>query len=218
MTPNKGIAEILYTITKIIQAKDDRFNFDGKRYKLFLKGSGSLYESKQYLELLYTDLVNRKFITEEEMFNTVKNHIIFYDLTLGYNDGNSLSINELYNISNYYISPYTGEGFNIPVLEALSVGVKVIVPETGSTSDFIDKIKELYPEFVISVGSTVVESGGKFMNNINVNDVLIKLANNPVNRPDPTALRNYIIENYSWKTITEQVIRYIDRILGESKE
>ena len=46
-------------------------------------------------------------------------------------------MNLLYNIADLYISPYRGEGFNMPVLEAMSVGLPVLVSAGGSTDDFV---------------------------------------------------------------------------------
>jgi glycosyltransferase involved in cell wall biosynthesis len=42
----------------------------------------------------------------------------------------------LYRASDVYVSPYRGEGFNLPVLEAMACGVPVIVTRGGSTDDF----------------------------------------------------------------------------------
>ena len=44
----------------------------------------------------------------------------------------------LYNVADYYLSPYRAEGFNLPVIEAIACGTKVIVTEGGATDDFCD--------------------------------------------------------------------------------
>ena len=52
---------------------------------------------------------------------------------------NTMSISEirnLYNVADFYVSPYRAEGFNLPVIEAIACGTKVIVTEGGSTDDF----------------------------------------------------------------------------------
>jgi glycosyltransferase involved in cell wall biosynthesis len=45
----------------------------------------------------------------------------------------------LYRSSDLLVSSYRGEGFNLPVLEAMATGLPVIVTEGGSTDDFCDK-------------------------------------------------------------------------------
>lgn len=53
--------------------------------------------------------------------------------------GSSLSqarLARLYGVADCYVSPYRAEGFNLPVLEALSCAVPVIVTDGGSTDDF----------------------------------------------------------------------------------
>ena len=44
----------------------------------------------------------------------------------------------LYNISDWYVSPYRAEGFNLPVCEALVCGTPAIVTEGGATDDFVN--------------------------------------------------------------------------------
>lgn len=53
----------------------------------------------------------------------------------------SLSLEQLrslYGVADYYVSPYRAEGFNLPVIEAIACGTKVIVTTGGSTDDFCD--------------------------------------------------------------------------------
>ncbi len=53
----------------------------------------------------------------------------------------TLSIEQLrtlYNVADYYLSPYRAEGFNLPVIEAMACGTKVIVTDGGATDDFCD--------------------------------------------------------------------------------
>lgn len=45
-------------------------------------------------------------------------------------------ISELHQASNCYVSPYSYEGFNLPVLESMAVGGVGLVSEGGSTDDF----------------------------------------------------------------------------------
>ena len=42
----------------------------------------------------------------------------------------------LFGVADRYVSPYRAEGFNLPVLEALSCGTPVIVSSGGATDDF----------------------------------------------------------------------------------
>jgi len=53
----------------------------------------------------------------------------------------SLSSNELAELmacADVYVSPYKAEGFNLPVLESMALGVPVIVTKGGPTDDFVD--------------------------------------------------------------------------------
>lgn len=46
----------------------------------------------------------------------------------------------IYTAADCLVQPYRGEGFCLPVLEAMACGVPAIVPEGGSTDDFVDEM------------------------------------------------------------------------------
>jgi glycosyltransferase involved in cell wall biosynthesis len=46
----------------------------------------------------------------------------------------------IYTASDCYVHPYRGEGFCMPVLEAMACGLPVIVPQGGATDDFVDEV------------------------------------------------------------------------------
>jgi FkbM family methyltransferase len=51
-------------------------------------------------------------------------------------DLNLAQLRELYCAADYYVSPYRGEGFNLPVIEAIACGTTPIVTQGGATDDF----------------------------------------------------------------------------------
>ena len=54
----------------------------------------------------------------------------------------TLSIDQLrslYNVADFYVSPYRAEGFNLPVIEAMACGTPAIVTDGGSTDDFCNE-------------------------------------------------------------------------------
>ncbi|MBV8245956.1 MAG: glycosyltransferase family 4 protein [Candidatus Eremiobacteraeota bacterium] len=61
----------------------------------------------------------------------------------------------LYRACDAYVHPYRGEGFGLPVLEAMACGLPVVVTEGGSTDDFVDEAVGLQIRAVHrSIGST----------------------------------------------------------------
>lgn len=45
-------------------------------------------------------------------------------------------LRNLYNVADFYLSPYRAEGFNLPVIEAMACGTQAIVTGGGATDDF----------------------------------------------------------------------------------
>ncbi len=65
-------------------------------------------------------------------------------------------IASLYRACDVYVSPYRGEGFSLPTLEAMACGVPVVVTEGGATDDFVDdSYGWLIPSVPISIGEEI---------------------------------------------------------------
>ncbi len=58
----------------------------------------------------------------------------------------------LYGSVDSYVSPYRAEGFNLPVIEAIASGTKVIVTKGGATDDFCDT------DTALMIESSIVEN------------------------------------------------------------
>jgi glycosyltransferase involved in cell wall biosynthesis len=216
MTQNKGIMLIL-------QAMNILVNMNGyKEYKLLLKGTGDLYTSKQFLENYFEQLRANNVLTKEQMENLLTNHIIFSDKTLSYE-----SVNDLFNASDLYISPYLAEGFNLTVLESLSAGLPVLVPETGSTKQYIDDIKANNgSDYVIHVKSNVIKfDNGMMQNNIDLINLLEILVNKreyinlmkTKRYENYNALKTYINNDYSWEHVADLLYGYLNEIKNKRK-
>jgi glycosyltransferase involved in cell wall biosynthesis len=216
MTQNKGILLILEVLNCIV-------NKMGKtHYKLMLKGMGDLYQTKTFLELYMEEMVKKGIIMRNEMVTLLEKHIIFTDKTLSYE-----KINDLYNAADMYVSPYLAEGFNMTTLEALSAGLPVLVPMTGSTKEYIEDIynnggKE-FITYVKSVEVQVTMSGFK-QNHIKVEELMNTLVEREqyINRMKDDRYKYngvkdlYIRENYSWYKVAELLYKYFEEIKRSS--
>ena len=56
------------------------------------------------------------------------------------NNLNCEQINDLYGISDCYVSPYLAEGFGLTPLEASSSGTPIVITKGGSTDDYFSPI------------------------------------------------------------------------------
>ena len=123
MTENKGIKELILAFS-ILRKKN-------KNIKLILKDQSNLYDifAKSHIQHLknskFKDLINEEIIS----------NIIFIS-----NNLNCEQINDLYGISDCYVSPYLAEGFGLTPLEASSSGTPIVITKGGSTDDYFSPI------------------------------------------------------------------------------
>jgi glycosyltransferase involved in cell wall biosynthesis len=201
MTMNKGIFLILEALHHLV-------NIRKMPFKLLLKGMTDLYKSREFVDSYINHLG----------YNTtnLKSHIIFVDGTLNYDE-----INDLFNASDLYISPYLAEGFGLTMLEALASGLRVLVPRTGSASDYIDPIYKNGGEpYIYYVDSVVIQDGaGLYKNQIDTSSIINILSKNISNikttLDDKTylLLKKYIKKNYSWYKISTDLYNYFRDII-----
>ena len=117
MTANKNPDLLILAFEDLTK----RFN----NLKLVLKGNDDLYRSE--LLLLSSPTTGAVFqrLRSEGLIEYYGGQMSFSEIAL------------LHQLSDTYVSPYSFEGFNLPVLEAMSVGNPVVVTRGGSTDDFV---------------------------------------------------------------------------------
>lgn len=213
MTQNKGIMEILLAMHILVN------KMNVKNIKLVLKGTGDLYECKGMLENYFNMLMQKGMLNNSD-FDSVSRNIIFTEQTL-----TCSRINDLYNACDIYVSPYIAEGFNLTVLESIAAGMKVIVSDNGSTSDFVDNILNNVrnsDKFIYKIKTKVVKMDDDKESNllqVDFNDFvnqIIKCISSPSDGSlDPgncNELVSYIDKMYSWKFVCKELIDYFNQI------
>lgn len=207
MTTNKGILLILEVLNILVNKMRKTY------YKLMLKGSDDLYKCKQFLEKYFEDFKMQGQMSQLEIDNLLNNNIIFTSKTLSYS-----KINDIFNASDLYISPYLCEGFNLVALETLTSGLSVLVPRTGSTKEFIEAIyNNGGDEYITYVDSEVViDSNGMCQNHINLQNLLNTLLNTDFKKEKKNyqQMVNYINKELSWDKVSELLLDYFNEILN----
>ena len=132
MTANKGIDTLLKAFVTIAENYPDAH--------LVLKGLGALYPSSQFFQAQAANLTP----AEKKL---IEPRIRYFSNTLNFKN-----MAYLYQALDAYVSPYTAEGFNLPVLEAIACGMPVICTEGCPTNDFTE------PDFALKIASERVEA------------------------------------------------------------
>ena len=132
-------------------------------------------------------------------------------------------INNLYNASDLYVSPYLAEGFGLTILESLASGLNVLVPKTGSTKEYVEAIHQNGgSDFIFYVESRIIEQEQgkrKFFNKIEIEDLVNVVINNEhkfKNVKDNVQMFHFIQNNYSWYNVCNQLYDYFNEIINNN--
>jgi len=130
----------------------------------------------------------------------------------------------LYRACDMFVSPYRGEGFSIPTLEAMASGLPVIVTKGGATDDFTYDQNAWY----INSELKLFEQN---QNNVNPNsnnniidnetyllepdyaelvETLDFVARNPENNFSMGLIGYYVSKNWTWKHSTMKILNRLD--------
>jgi glycosyltransferase involved in cell wall biosynthesis len=216
MTQNKGIMEILLAMHILVN------KMNVKNIKLVLKGTGDLYECKSMLENYFNMLMQQGMLNSGD-FDSVSRNIVFTEQTL-----TCSRINDLYNACDIYVSPYIAEGFNLTVLESIAAGMKVIVSDKGSTSDFVDNILTNVPnsdKFIYKIKTEIVkmnpqsqgDNGGNLLQvdfNDFVNQIIKCIQATSSGHTSSGHTSSYIDKMYSWKFVCRELLDYFNQIVN----
>lgn len=119
MTENKGVSGLIRAFAQVHSVYPETL--------LVLKGSDGLFDSRGILTGVFS-----------KMSGSLPAQLLSCIEYRG-EDVSFSALASLYQAADVYVSPYLGEGFNMPVLEAMASGLPVICTKGGATDDFIDE-------------------------------------------------------------------------------
>ncbi|MEB3277875.1 MAG: glycosyltransferase [Lyngbya sp.] len=169
--------------------------------RLVLKGRDAIFPSKESIQKASKDI-----LTETEI-ERIKSRMYYIGESLS-----ALEMAELFQAADAYISPYSAEGFNLPVLEAMACGLPVICTDGGSTDDFV------HPEFVWKIESKLkmmTEKNGdiKFYLEPNTQHLIelmeAMIENSSFRNQAYQNLPPFVANNFTWKHVVDQLLTVI---------
>jgi glycosyltransferase involved in cell wall biosynthesis len=116
----------------------------------------------------------------------------------------------LYGAADLYVSPYRAEGFNLPVMEAMACGTRVLVTGGGATDDFFEpSFGEKLKSTPADPAVTGIPTKGKYLEP-DYEDLKMKLRD-ALSRPEnggrilDDGVRHFA-RSWTWKSATEQLL------------
>ncbi len=169
--------------------------------RLVLKGRDAIFPSKESIQK-----ASKNVLTEAEV-ERVKARTYYIGHSLS-----ALEMAELFQAADAYVSPYSAEGFNLPVLEAMACGLPVICTEGGPTDDFVQ------PECVWKIESKlkmIAEKNGDIKCFLEPNTQHLLQLMEAILQDSSFRLQAYkkgprVVENrFTWKQVVDQLMKVL---------
>ncbi|MBL7998115.1 MAG: glycosyltransferase [Candidatus Kapabacteria bacterium] len=231
--PN-GIDPELFTPAGIIPqlptTKRFKFLFVGgtifrKGIDILLEAYVNAFTAQDDVTLIIKDMGGDSFYkgqTAEHLIAEIRKNpnapeILYMDSTL-----TDEQLAQLYRACDVFVSPYRGEGFSLPTLEAMACGLPVIVTKGGSTDDFVDEtVGWTIPAEKRSIGITIdghelAEPAWLLEPDAAVLESTLQyVVNNPQERiPKGISAAHRARTDWTWTTATLQVLTRLDILYG----
>lgn len=132
--------------------KTFRFLFVGgtihrKGFDRLLESYINTFTSDDDVALVVKDMGTNSFYrgqTAGEQIKTLQKDYKTPEIIYLSNDMTSQELSSLYRSCHCLVHPYRGEGFGLPILEAMACGLATIIPDKGASVDFTDKNTSFY--------------------------------------------------------------------------
>jgi glycosyltransferase involved in cell wall biosynthesis len=195
MTGNKGMRVLLKALAAVAARHPES--------KLMLKGLDAIFASRQSLAQNTTaDLTPHDLMLIRPRMHYQGGILPIHEMAL------------LYQMADAYVAPYFGEGFALPVLEAIACGCPVICTAGGSTDDFTNPDVAL--QIQSSPGTVPSPYEGEDTLTIQVPDTdsLIQQMLKVIEQPAFTARARlagpkFVNENFTWKLIVDRLLEVL---------
>ncbi len=167
-------------------------------------------------ESFYKGLTAKQQILELQK-NTHAPEIIYIDEYLSEEE-----MANLYRACNVYVSPYRGEGFSLPTLEAMACGLPVIVTKGGATDDFVSEAFAWQIEAeVVSIGNSIEdyplvdEAFVLEPDKVQLTEIMQMLHKDPAEVKSRGIIASATARKYwTWKRSTLKVLSRLDKLYG----
>jgi glycosyltransferase involved in cell wall biosynthesis len=139
-------------------------------------------------------------------------HIVWIDRDMG-----EAEIDALYAAASVYVHPARGEGFGLPVAEAMAAGVPVIAPASTGLADFVSERTAFTVPFVATPAMTHLSVPGSMWSEPDrgiLGQRMRALFEDP-SQPDAIEradnARALISQQFGWLAVADRFSRFIDR-------
>jgi glycosyltransferase involved in cell wall biosynthesis len=197
MTPNKGIPAILWAVSSVAPRHPS--------VRLILKGLDSWFHSNRHIEAM-----TRNFPADE--LATLARRVAYVGGTLSFRE-----VARYYQAADAYVAPYSGEGFNLPVLEAIACGLPVICTAGGPTDDFTTEAFALRIDSRLMHGTDPQDRQTHFL--APDPQHLVELMSRVLEDRDWMAQARqagpaFVADGYTWRSVVDRLLTVV---LGEER-
>lgn len=196
-----------------------------KGIDILLQSYLSTFTNNDDVTLIIKDMGGNSFYagqTSEKMIKDAASSINAPEIIYINTDLKESEMADLYRACDLLVAPYRGEGFGLPVLEAMGCGLPIVVTKGGATDDFVDEMYSWQINASLkSIGDNM--DGKDFVNEAfvlepDINDlsrIFREIKNNNTGLKSMGILAQYAARtDWTWAKSTLKLLTRLDYLYG----
>tara|TARA_B100000214_G_scaffold144000_1_gene102982 strand:- start:1731 stop:5390 length:3660 start_codon:yes stop_codon:yes gene_type:complete len=219
----------------ILEVKSDlTFNVRAKKYKILhisscfprksidilIKSYGQAFDCNDDVTLIIKTFKNPHNKLEEILSEAREKNKFFPDVQIIYEDLNDSQIKALYLLSNVFVAPSRGEGFGLPIGEAMLLGIPVITTNWGGQIDFCDSHNSWLIDYKFSPARTHFQLQMSYWaepSSKHLTFLLKSLYKMPIEEiSKKTIIAKDNLNSHTWTNIVERNIKFFNSLRKEN--
>ena len=187
--------------------------FPRKGVDILIKAYSRIFTSNDDVSLIIKTFRNPHNNIEELLSICKANNPYFPDVILIYDDLSESQLKSLFLQSDVLVAPSRGEGFGLPIAEAMHLGVPVITTGWGGQMDFCNQSNSWIIDYEFALSSSHLKSLDSYWAEPSLEDLISQIKKvynaSTIELSQKTDLAKAQIQSFTWDKVATENINFI---------
>ena len=192
--------------------------FPRKGFDILISAYERIFTIKDDVSLIIKTFHNPHNNIEDLLFQAKQSNPLFPEVVLIYDDLNDEQVRALYQQVDVLVMPSRGEGFGLPIGEAMRLGLPVITTAWGGQMDYCNQENCWLVDYKFCSSTSHFNSPDSYWAEPSIEDLINQIVSiynsNSIDLKQKTDCAKKQIQSITWENTVKQNINFIENELG----